>query len=579
MFREIFLPPLLACKKQLLLLFFALLVITMMQALFLLLTGPIMTVLLSASQEKLNLSQLSPLAAQLLPELRLPRTFLLLWLPVLLAMSGVIKSVCGYLFRYSQNYIALWLAKHLRQELCAAIIAQPYTVFLRRPAAHWMSVIMNDTFLLQVRFSDIMTCFIKNTAQVCICVVMLALIHYPSAVLLVLLAAVLTLVLRNVSQRIVALAEEYQAKLAIISSQVLDIRKRFEFISSQGGVKLEMQHFSQSSHAYYRAIRRSLLIRTGLSPLSEFVGVMIFATVVLLINQRLWLLDSAPVVIVQFLVALGLVLKPLRNFTDQLSAFQETKGALQSCLKVLAAPRQQAKNSAATPPLSKNFTIARVVIPCDKDDELVFNALPIKFGTITALIGSSGAGKSSLAKVLAGLLTPAQWQCEHELATVNAQVSYAGQQPFLFDDTLYGNLCYGLNADADTSARIDYYLRLFKLEKDMNTRFNPLTPELSGGQVQKLTIIRALLRPATMLVLDEITAAIDMEMERNIIAELRKTARAEHRWVLVITHRQQLLATFDQVWFAQRNQPLLQGKHQELLAHAAAYREFCADTE
>ena len=74
--------------------------------------------------------------------------------------------------------------------------------------------------------------------------------------------------------------------------------------------------------------------------------------------------------------------------------------------------------------------------------------------------------------------------------------------------------------------------------------------------------------------LDEITAAIDMEMERTIINELRTIARREQRWVLVITHRQQLLHAFDQVWLAQRGYPLLQGQHEELLAQHAAYRDF-----
>ena len=218
MFKEFFLPPLLACQKQLALLFFSLLIITLMQALFLLLTGPVLTLLFSAPNTTLPLAQLSPLAARLLPDLSFPRTFFLLWLPLLLALTGLIKSACAYLFRYCQNYISLWLAKHLRQELCAAIIAQPYTSFLQKPAAHWMSIIMNDTFLLQARFSDIMTCFIRNAAQVCICVVVLALLHYPSALALVVIAIILTFILRNVSRRIVAFAEEYQAKLALLST-------------------------------------------------------------------------------------------------------------------------------------------------------------------------------------------------------------------------------------------------------------------------------------------------------------------------------------------------------------------------
>ena len=129
MLKEFFLPPLLACKKQLALLFFSLLIITLMQAMFLLLTGPVLTLLFSEPNASLPLAQLSPLAARLLPDISFPRTFFLLWLPVLLALTGMLKSACAYLFRYCQNYISLWMAKHLRQELCAAIIAPALHVF------------------------------------------------------------------------------------------------------------------------------------------------------------------------------------------------------------------------------------------------------------------------------------------------------------------------------------------------------------------------------------------------------------------------------------------------------------------
>ncbi len=574
MLKKFFLPPLLACKKQLYLLLFSLFIITLMQAMFLLLTGPMLTLLFSAPDTTMPLVHLSPLAARLLPELNLPRAFLLLWLPVLLALTGLVKSASAYLFRYCQNYISLWMAKHLRQKLCAAIVAQPYTIFTRKPTAHWMSIIMNDTYLLQTRFSDIMTCFIRNAAQICTCVVVLALLHYPSALSLLVIAVVLTFILRHTSRRIVAFAEEYQAKLATLSAQVLDLRKRFDFIRTQGGAQLEMQKFADSSHAYYRAVRRSILIRTGLSPLSEFVGVAVFATVVLLINQGLWLLDSAPVTIVQFLVALGMILKPLRNLTEQLSSWQETRGALQACCRILATPPPKLEKISNLNKLCDDFIIERVVIPCDTDNKLVFSSLPIKFGTITALVGSSGAGKSSLAKVLAGLITPSQWQCPHDLNTLSQHVSYAGQKPFLFHDTLQNNLCYGLEEDTETQAKIAHYLQVLQLEKDLCSIFNPLTPELSGGQTQKLTLVRALLRPAPILVLDEITAAIDMAMERTIIDELHTLARREHRWVLVITHRQQLLPAFDCVWLARRDRPLLQGKHTELLAQHRVYRDF-----
>lgn len=566
MFR-FFLVPLRQCRRKIGTLLFSLLVVTLAQSVFLLLAGPVLNALFSQEQEILRIS------LRFLPDWQFSRSVFLVWLPVFISVTGIIKAIGSYFYRRSQSYISLWMAKYLRQELFAAVLAQPYSVFQRKSSAQWMSIIMNNTFLLQTRFSDIMTCLIKNSAQIIGCVVVLALIHFPSAVILVILALVIAFLLRALSRSIAWFARDYQEKLEAVTAKLLDIRKRFEFIKSQEGEQLESDDFSRHNQNYYRSIRRSIFIRSGLSPGSEFVGIIIFALVLLLINYQLWLVASPQVMIIQFLIALGFILKPVKNFSDQVSNLQETKGALISCMKILEKNKKRIREIKSEKKIKKDFTIANLSVSYAKNEKIIFARLPIVFGRITALIGDSGAGKTTLAKVLAGLIRPDGWQCEHTQAEIGANVSYASQNPFLFQDTIAANLGYGL---PEGELPLDRYLKIFELQKKITTEFDPLAPELSGGQVQKLTVIRTLLRPASIIVLDEIAAAIDMEMEKKIILILKGIAHRENKFVLVITHRQQLLPTFDQVWYkAGGNAQLLCGTHSELWAGHESYRQFC----
>ena len=174
--------------------------------------------------------------------------------------------------------------------------------------------------------------------------------------------------------------------------------------------------------------------------------------------------------------------------------------------------------------------------------------LNIKPGKVNIIIGSSGAGKSTLIKLLLGFYQPVKGSISlNNIELTNSmllswrnKIAYVPQNPFLFFGTIADNIQYG-NPDANCNQIIEAAKSAFihkdieKLPDGYNTQINEIGSNLSGGQRQRLTIARALLREAPILLFDEFSSALDKKSEKYIM-EILEAYSLKHI-SLLITHR------------------------------------------
>ena len=203
--------------------------------------------------------------------------------------------------------------------------------------------------------------------------------------------------------------------------------------------------------------------------------------------------------------------------------------------------------------------------------------LEARVGEIVALVGPTGAGKTSLAYLVPAFVQPTEGTVavdgvdlnEVSVESVRAQVSYVFQETQLFSDSIRDNIRYGnsaaTQAEVERAARIagahDF---IMALPAGYETRLGTVTSKLSVGQKQRIAIARGLLRRSRILILDEPTSALDPETEAHLIEALHEAAK--DRVVIIIAHRLSTIAHADRVYFLQDGEILESGSHAALMA-------------
>jgi subfamily B ATP-binding cassette protein MsbA len=563
-----------------------------MQALTALLIGPIFDRVLDPStpDAPVVLFSVPGLGHKVYLHQLAPPSFHNIWSTVAFGILLVffIKGICDYAGNYLVNYAGFAAITDLRQSVFDRVLRQDAEFFEIHSTGRLMSSIMNDIDKVQLATSHMLADWLRQTfSAIGLLYVVLQTDWRLAIVSLTLLPFVLvpTARLGKRLRRATRHAQDDAAELNQVLQEALSGHTVVKFFGAE-------QHESRRFRAAARQLKRSNLKYVAqqaiASPLIEFFGA---ATIVgLLTYARTQIKQGAMTTgeFTSFVIALLMLYEPVKRLTGIHHIFQQALGASQKVFEYLQRENRVSEKPSAVklPPFARaiEFRHASFRYPNSPNGFALGGVnLEVRAGEIVALVGPSGAGKTTLANLVPRLydvtagavLIDGKDVRDVQLASLRAQIGIVAQDTFLFNDTVANNIRYG-RPGADTQA-VEAAARsamaeefILRLPEGYDTVIGERGLKLSGGQRQRIAIARAILKNAPILILDEATSHLDTESE--LLVQRALANLMSNRTAIVIAHRLSTIRRADKIVVLDCGRITEIGSHEELVSGGGIYQ-------
>ncbi|HLW76021.1 MAG TPA: ABC transporter ATP-binding protein, partial [Bryobacteraceae bacterium] len=512
------------------------------------------------------------------------------WTMVAVAILAMflIKGLCDYAGNYLINYVGFSAVTDLRQDVFERVVHQDAHFFESNSTARVMSSIMNDLEKIQVAMSHILADLLRQsfTAMFLLAVVLrtdwrLALVS------LTLLPFVLvpTIQLGRRIRRTTRRAQDDAAELNQVLQETLS---GHQVVKSFGAEEFESNRFRDRAQRLRRSNLRYVAQQAVASPLIEFFGAITIVCLLSYVRGQIGGGAMTTGAFSTFVIALLMLYEPVKRLAGIHNIFQQALGASQKVFEYLDRDQQVSERPGAA-------KLARFEKSIHYDGigfhypsapggfALDSIQLEVKAGEVVALVGPSGAGKTTLANLLPRFYDVTRGAIrvdgrdirELRLNSLREKIGIVAQDTFLFNDTVSNNIGYAApQADAK---RIHEAARhalaeefILRMPEGFDTMIGERGQKLSGGQRQRIAIARALLKNAPILILDEATSHLDTESEMLVQKALENLM--ERRTVIVIAHRLSTVRRADKIVVMDQGRIVETGKHEELVNRGGVYQ-------
>jgi subfamily B ATP-binding cassette protein MsbA len=467
---------------------------------------------------------------------------------------------------------------------------------LRLPLAHHQSGrrgdavarITNDTMVANRAQALVFGEAIQDGAVVLFSLIASVVICWQLALSILLTGPPLMLVLGVFGRRIRSSARRRQQQVTELMQRLLQILGGIRVIKAFDAADLEQESYRREAMVYFRrslkVVRNRVLSRSVVELVSQASAVGGFFLGLFAVVNHWWGLTVGD--LIAFLVVSSMMYRPTKALMRLWNAVQDALPAGARIFEMLDIPEETADRpgALALAHVERGIRYRGVYFSYGREPVLCGVDLEIRAGEVVALVGKTGAGKSTIADLLLRFHDPDRGSVEidgvdlrdMQRASLRKLVSVVSQDPFLFDATLFDNIRYGRPGasfdevvDAARAAHVHEFIE--KLPLGYDTPAGDLGVQLSGGQRQRITIARALIRDPQILIFDEATSALDAKAEQAVQEATRTLMRG--RTVLVIAHRLSTVQTADRIAVLDGGHIAAIGPHAQVLAESALYRE------
>ncbi|MDR1686294.1 MAG: ABC transporter ATP-binding protein/permease [Desulfovibrio sp.] len=509
---------------------------------------------------------------------------LLLFIPLAFVGVTLLKALMKLLQNYLMHYAGLKVLEVLRDELCNKIIMLPVGFFESSRTGVIMSHIMND--VASIRSS--MPAAVMIVRQFITLISLAGVVFYQNFELALYSVVVLPLVFWPFvyfGRRVRRLSRKGMEQTGDLTSQLQEVLSGIKVVKAFGAEDREKTRFDRENRRLMNLALKGSLTGEFASCSMEIIAAAGISLVIFVGGMQVIDGRQSPGTFFSFITALILMYEPVKKFSAANLSVQTALAGAERVFGLLDNPdlRMEAGGGVTFTPPFRELRFDNVVFHYpDGTRALDGISFSLGAGEKIALVGPSGAGKSTVVNLIPRFYDPQEGKLtlngtdlrEYDLYALRSLISTVSQDAFLFNTSVKENIVYGLE-DADDeqvrrSAKAAYAAEFIEaMPLGFDTLIGERGIKISGGQKQRLTIARALLKNAPLLILDEATSALDSESERLVQNALDNLLA--DRAGIAVAHRLSTIMGADRILVLDKGKIVAQGKHAELLRTSPLY--------
>jgi subfamily B ATP-binding cassette protein MsbA len=495
------------------------------------------------------------------------------------------------LVQIGDNYVRHTLGERfifdLRVRLYAYLQKMSLSFFERTSTGELMSRVTNDLSALESFVTHGSALTVVDFMRLIGGATILFVLDWRLAALVMIPVPILTLAFRHYNTKIRPVYRQVRARLGDINAKLQDNLSGIRVIQAFAREDIEYKRFSKESERYYQARVKGIRYWSIFFPAIRFFGAM--GTVIVLGVGSIMVVKGQMSLgtLVAFIAYIASIYDPINRLTEVDNIFQEAIAAGERIFELLDETMEvnDAPDAIELPVIQGEMVFDQVHFKYGSGDPVLHDiSFTMAPGEVVALVGPSGAGKTSIANLICRFYDPVKGHVSIDgydlrnikMTSLRRQVAVVLQDSFLFNNTVAENLHYGkpdatedeLIAAARAANAHDF---IMQLSEGYNTEIGERGVKLSGGQKQRLALARAILADPRILILDEATSSVDAEAEYLIQQALERVL--EGRTALVIAHRLSTIRNADKIIALDRGRIAEVGSHEELMQRGGLYSQ------
>ena len=514
---------------------------------------------------------------------------LLLIIPGFIVLAFFIKGLSLYIAKVIMIGVSVHVTRDIQKDLFHSILHADTKLIENKHSGKFITNIANDVGMITNLVSTVILNLFKDTLTL---IGLLSVMFYQNwklSLLAIVMIPIASLAAKSLGKRIGKVTMQQMKRAGILNSYFMEILKNHKLAKIFQKEEFEKDRATKMIEDVTETSRKISVVFVRASPIMEaltgiMIAMLIYFSAILISKNELQVSNFF-----SFLAAMMLAYQPVRSLATVNIAIQQGLAGAKNVLPIIDyIPEIKDKDGAKELIINEGSIIfENIDFNYSSTQSNVLHSVNLKIPgkKMTALVGHSGAGKSTILNLIprfydansGDIKIDDQSIYNSSIYSLRKNISLVSQDTTLFDDTILNNIAYA-NKDAsinDIKKAAEYsFARDFidKLPKKYDTLIGENGIRLSGGEKQRLSIARAILKKSPIILLDEATSSLDADTESKIQAAINFLTKG--RTTIVIAHRLSTILNSDVIYVIDQGKIVDKGKHDELLKVSKTYKNF-----